>query len=358
MGCLAALGTAGCPYEQPLATMVRALTDEAAAGGCNAGLLRDDALLLMLWITDEDDGSPSAEHPELFDPDAPLGAPDVRAALHPELLEPIDTFVTALRRVKSPLDQDKLVFGMIVGVPAGAPACIGTGDRLESCLGVPAMQVQPDPSDPSRLLPSCSSAHAVAYPPRRFVELAQRFGSSALVTSVCADEWPELGSGITEKLIERIPGLCLYHDLPPSAGQCDPDCVVIETLLGDRTCADDPACPAAWCPPATAEDVHSPPPCTDPSTGLECRPFKRDLGVVTDFGGTVHRQCLLRHATRSFDAALGTCGLPEDEGWFYLPTEESYDGCAWISLSRRDGESMVDPGSRVTIRCATTTCEE
>ena len=87
VGCLASLGTAGCPYEQPLATTLRALTGQAAPGRCNAGFLRDDAILMMLWISDEDDGSASPGHPELFDPAAPLGEPDVRAALHPELLE-------------------------------------------------------------------------------------------------------------------------------------------------------------------------------------------------------------------------------------------------------------------------------
>jgi hypothetical protein len=53
-GCAATLGTDGCGFEQPLEAMRRALDGSNPE---NAGFLRDDALLLVVFLTDEDDCS-------------------------------------------------------------------------------------------------------------------------------------------------------------------------------------------------------------------------------------------------------------------------------------------------------------
>ena len=361
IGCLATMGTAGCPFEQPFASVLRALTEETAAGGCNDGFLREGALLYIVWISDGDDGSASAEHPELFDPGTALGEPETRGALHPELLEPIDTFLYALRSLKPADDQNKIVLGMVVGVPQDSPACMGSGDELEGCLGMPAMQVAPDPSDPGGVIPSCLSAGAMATPPRRFVQLAQAFGSNAIVTSICGSDWRDSIGGITQKLIERLPMIGLPREPPLEEGECTPDCVVVETLFDDRPCPDDPACPASWCPAATEDDVSEPPPCIDPTTGAECRPFKRDLGVVTDLGGTRRRQCLMRAATRTWDATSGSCAPPVDDGWYYrppVPGDPEFEDLATVWIQ---GESYwgggFEPGSRAEVRCGWTTCD-
>lgn len=55
-GCMAALGVNGCGFEQPLAAAIRAV-DGSVPG--NAGFLRDDAFLLVVLVTDEDDCSMS-----------------------------------------------------------------------------------------------------------------------------------------------------------------------------------------------------------------------------------------------------------------------------------------------------------
>ena len=71
--CMAELGTGGCGFEQPLEAAMRALDPESDA---NAGFLRDDAYLMVVFLTDEDDCS--AVDGAMFDPaqddrDAPLG---------------------------------------------------------------------------------------------------------------------------------------------------------------------------------------------------------------------------------------------------------------------------------------------
>jgi hypothetical protein len=72
LDCLGDLGTQGCGFEQPLEAMVRALGDNPR----NAGFLHEDAMLGVMFLTDEDDCS--ASDPSLFDPsatamDSPLG---------------------------------------------------------------------------------------------------------------------------------------------------------------------------------------------------------------------------------------------------------------------------------------------
>ncbi len=54
--CMAQVGTTGSPIEQPVSATVAALDPaKAAPGACNEGFLRDDALLIVTLITDEDD---------------------------------------------------------------------------------------------------------------------------------------------------------------------------------------------------------------------------------------------------------------------------------------------------------------
>ena len=54
--CAAQVGTGGDGNERPMQTMQAALSDGMnAPGGCNEGFLRDDALLVIVVITDEED---------------------------------------------------------------------------------------------------------------------------------------------------------------------------------------------------------------------------------------------------------------------------------------------------------------
>jgi hypothetical protein len=73
--CMAQLGTTGCGFEQHLESMRRALEP---GNDVNAGFLRDDAFLAVIFLQDEDDCSTTPEGLEMFDPsqderDSPLG---------------------------------------------------------------------------------------------------------------------------------------------------------------------------------------------------------------------------------------------------------------------------------------------
>lgn len=53
--CMTALSLSGQDVETPIDAMTSALGEQARAGGCNEGFLRDDALLVITIITDTDD---------------------------------------------------------------------------------------------------------------------------------------------------------------------------------------------------------------------------------------------------------------------------------------------------------------
>jgi hypothetical protein len=63
--CISAVGTAGCGFEMPLEAVYRVL----ASPTTNPGFLRDDAILVVILMTDEDDCSAPPDS-QLFDPSA------------------------------------------------------------------------------------------------------------------------------------------------------------------------------------------------------------------------------------------------------------------------------------------------
>ncbi len=66
-GCIAALGESGCGFEQPFASIMRALgVDGSPAPAENQGFLRPEARLFVVIVTDEDDCSAPPGSP-LFD---------------------------------------------------------------------------------------------------------------------------------------------------------------------------------------------------------------------------------------------------------------------------------------------------
>jgi hypothetical protein len=64
--CIAALGSEGCSFEHPFASLLRALGADGAAPP-TAGFLRPDAALVVVFVTDEDDCSAPPDS-VIFDP--------------------------------------------------------------------------------------------------------------------------------------------------------------------------------------------------------------------------------------------------------------------------------------------------
>lgn len=211
-GCVAVLGTEGCGFEQPLEAAHKALLVHARPGGPNEGFLRDDSLVLIVFITDEEDCS--AEDNTLFDLSTVTYPVNLRCFQEKEMLHDVSRYVDAFRGLRS--DPNNVVVGMIVGVPL-APACNGRGTNLTGCLDQPSMEetVRSDgqlleyvckyPSDcnpPEPPLPG--DCMTEAFPARRFVELAMGLGQNGILQSICTNNYGPPMQAIASRVAEII----------------------------------------------------------------------------------------------------------------------------------------------------------
>ncbi len=199
------LPTNGCGFEQPLAAMTRALT-----GNLNPGFLRENAVLAVIFVSDEDDCSiyPGST---LFEPETgrwgPLddyrcfaqgvicqGAPGgpmthcVPSEVSSQIV-PVDVYEDFLLGLKG-YDRSKLVVATITG-----------------------------PTDPvvvsstPELLPSCRTAAGTATPAIRLVNLARRFGDVSNVQSICNDDLDPMLRSIGDSIANGVRG-CMGTPTP------------------------------------------------------------------------------------------------------------------------------------------------
>jgi len=202
----------GCGMEQPLEAILKALspsTRDFATGtghsdGANAGFLRDDALLVVLALTDENDCS--AADPATFFADR---ASQLDCANASDALHPISRYVDGYLQVKS--DPSQLLFALYGGLPLDVAAhgecgacpagtrCDGRACVLDdvplhlaAILSNPAMVETEDPTRPGNLVPSCSAASSGnLYPPTRLADVARGLlerGAGVHAASICADD--------------------------------------------------------------------------------------------------------------------------------------------------------------------------
>ncbi|MBN1770664.1 MAG: hypothetical protein JXB32_05340 [Deltaproteobacteria bacterium] len=354
VACLATLGTTGCGWEQPLKAARRALTEQTLPGGCNLGFLRHDSLLLVLWVTDEDDASISPEHPELLDTErTDLGhLGDIRILMHPDWLVPVEEYVEAFRTLETP-EEPRVLLAVIAGVPPDEPLCIGRGDDLGDCLAVPAMRQWIDVC--CSYTPSCSTEMGLAQPPVRYVRLAQAWGARAYVDSSCESDWRPAMERIAAMVGEHAAARTCWPELALDPTTCNvPGCHALLTLPDDAACPADPDCPADGCPPVGPDDLVAPrlDPCVNPTTGDECEPLLRDLGLGPgpDGAGDRVRRCLVRQSPRPPAGADG-CGPPSGDGWYFVPGAAGDHGCAEVLLEPAHAPWMP-LGARLELRCA------
>jgi len=221
--CIATLGTGGCGFEQQLAASSAALTIQAQPGAPNDGFLRDDSLIAIIYVTDEDDCS--VDDDEMFNPSrADLGPLNVRCAVQDEqrtgrlvdVAEYYNTF-TGLR----PGNEDLVVVAAITGVPVDGSW--NPGDPIDSLRSLR----QINPNNPNELLPSCETPMGFAFPPVRIAELVYMFGTNGILESICRSDWTQALEAITRKIQSKLTGACMSRTLEST----DPDvCRVIETL--------------------------------------------------------------------------------------------------------------------------------
>ncbi len=270
--CLGPQGIDGCGYEAPLEAMQRALTRATTQGEDELGFMRDDALLAVVFVTDEVDCSVQPGMGSVFDldgdrvlwsdptADQPTSAVCWNAGTSCEdagdgtlsctaanigvdgrptdeagaVLHPLSRYVNRLqdienrkREVTGNQELDVLV-SLIAGVPTGGGEVVyahGGDAQFETDYGIAA---------------GCSSVNGEAVPPVRLLELAATFaGEETNVYSVCdADYTPALRE-IARRFAKEFEPACVNvcpQDMDRQEDGHQNDCVVTETTAdGEET---------------------------------------------------------------------------------------------------------------------------
>lgn len=114
----AQVGVSGSDKEKGLEAATFAVHPSMTLGGPNDGFVRNDAQLLIVFVTDEEDCS---------DKGALSGQTSETCYTQPEKLEPISTYVQDFRQLKA--DASKVQVGAIVGIPGSTCPDVYQGRR-------------------------------------------------------------------------------------------------------------------------------------------------------------------------------------------------------------------------------------
>jgi len=247
VSCVAQLGALGCGIEQPLEAALKALTpadsdlrffmDTAGHGGdANRGFVRDDSILAVIILSDEDDCS--AQDPAAFDRSSSVYRTqlNVRCAFEAErALHATRRYVDGLLALKD--KPDHLVYAAIAGVPTDLTREADSVDYTR-ILDDDRMQFSPQDGssifEAEALATSCNVAgRGLAYPPRRLVEVArileEESGSNGVVQSICQGDFRPALAAILEKIIINLDQQCIPRPLERDDNGQVP-CHVMETL--------------------------------------------------------------------------------------------------------------------------------
>lgn len=236
-GCYMVLGSHGCVWEQAFKAVTRALVDHRY--GANAGFLRDDSILVLVFVSDEEEWSVAPGSESIFDMSDPtLGPISLRPFNHPEMLVPVVEYEGIFDSFRT--DPERILLAFFVGVPMD-PACEGPGDQIGTCLDHPDMIERINPATMLQLVPACDSSSNSAFPGRRYVEMALHFGERAIVHASCNSSYRPAVEMLTEKIGERVGSVPLETALPAERDADDPcacsaSCTLVQKLAGEGPC--------------------------------------------------------------------------------------------------------------------------
>ncbi|MBK8266301.1 MAG: VWA domain-containing protein [Nannocystis sp.] len=288
--CFGPQGVAGCGFESHLESMYKALVKAETNGEANFGFLRDQALLSVVFLTDELDCSFNDAHKEIFidnkvfwnSPEAVLptsaaclragvecvgdgdpsyddcypmnydvkgqpGASDADAVLHP-----VSRYINQLQQIEDTkrgiVNDAEVLVAVIGGVP------VGYEDGGEVAYSSVASQTF---LDDFGIAPGCTLGEGTAVPPVRMREFAEAFqvGEDRNMFSICQDDYSKALEAIADKIRDQIKPACMpecVKDVDPTTPILDPECRIEEELL-DGSSVSLPLCVKSggeWAPPA------------------------------------------------------------------------------------------------------------
>ncbi len=307
--CVAVMGTGGCGFEQQLESALKALTPSTSnlrflgipttgptlgqGDRANAGFLREDSVLAIILVTDEEDCSVSEG--ELFRLNGGQFNIDlnIKCSTYPEAQQPISRYVQGFRALRE-ARPELLVVSAIAGVPQALIPPAGMPINYDRILMDPSMQPRIDPasSAPNRmLLPSCNTANGIAFPPVRIVNVVKEFGENGIIQSICAESFGPALDAIIAKIADALGNVCLPRALNPNS-EGNVDCDVVEIL-----------------PSRSAAGV------TDEMARCANQAGRGRDAVPVRVEGS-REVCKIRQLVPPRDAG-GTRSVPTGQGWYY-----------------------------------------
>ena len=267
---LARLGSMGCSYEQPLESALRALDP---AKKINPGFIRPDALLAVVFISNEDDCS--VTNPQTFDFKGAPGFDSIHRCFHLGVqcscpaaeacgpgasrlctnctlrttgspLRPVSRYINFLRGLKKTksgtVDPGRVIVAALAGSTRGVSMCRGATGKLE-------------------LSNVCSGSTSLAYPAFRLQAVVEAFSQDAPFRAlaplpgvdqatpgprdfadICKDDFSDTLERIGERIAASLSPVCLGKPASTADGElaCARGELVNITPAGVRvTCGED-----------------------------------------------------------------------------------------------------------------------
>ncbi len=332
--CFGPQGIDGCGYnESPLQAMYRALERSQDPNDPAYGFVREDALLAVVFITDENDCSVADHAIDIFHPngdrafweDKTLGGPTSavcwNAGVSADCFEngncvsqdyaadgtptddPSEAALTSLAQYKDALrllkgkdEQGDIFVSLIAGVPEAYPdqaipysPADNEIDQLNFGVGF-----------------GCESEDGgKAVPPVRMKEFADEFakGETTNIFSICADDYSPALTALADGLIAEIVPACMpacVADIDPETEGMQVECTVTE-IIGETDRINLPTCERdgdGWATPAEGAcffvktDDQLSEACAEAGQNLEFEVLRAD-GEVAPSGSRIAAECQL-----------------------------------------------------------------
>jgi hypothetical protein len=302
-GCMANVGDKGCGFEMQLEAAYKALHDPIPE---NQGFLRPDAILAVIFVTDEDDCSADANS-DLFTANPAYGPLNsyrcaqfgyfCDGAMLPPTpqssfqscapatmaqggkLSDITKYVNFFTQSRAKGGLKENPRDIVLAAIMASPTPVGTGtstDMLVCGAGV---------TNCTTINHSCISSQDAAFFGDPGVRMQAVVGKAQFsqITSICDTDYKSALEGIGMKIVAALQPSCLSS---PIADESKPDCVVedVTIVAGEEVKKSIPFCPNAGGqkPCWTTRQVTMCPKICNPATGTY-----QQFGVEIDRGGAM-----------------------------------------------------------------------
>ena len=228
--CVARAGDCGNPVEAGHAAAMEALSAPLLAG-FNAGFVRDNAVLVVVYLSGEDDCS-------LRDIASASLIENCHAAETRHLLIDVAAVYDALVALKG--DPASIVVGALVGPSDGRDPM--TLAEIRESRGVPDSCAGrlTEPCEAGSTCPDgsacpdsgvCELGFVNAKAGERYIDLVERFGDHGVFESICQPSFEPAFVRLLEAMERQAATFCVAFDRPPLSCAADADCAAPSTCV-------------------------------------------------------------------------------------------------------------------------------